>query len=316
MWITIITLSVSLFIYTLIMLLFGSSPKTKIRSRLNKLAENVELEYIHDAVINEKKKHRKEKKKARKGLVVSRRFEESLAMSCINLNAQEYITIWAMLTVLPGLVLSILRINVIAIMGVCLIGFALPPFLVRRSKNKRALLFNKQLGESMTIMGNCIRSGYSFQQAMGSIAREMQPPISTEFARVVREINYGTSMEQALNHMVERVDNKDLELLISAVLTSQQVGANLSEILDTIAETVNDRIKLREEVRVLSSQGRMSGVIIGLLPVAVILFLMIMNPSYFGDFASSSLGRIMLAVSVIMEILGFICINKIVDIKY
>lgn len=313
MLIGLISLCAALVLYSSILILFGNSPKERVKKRLDKLAENVELEYIHDAVISEKKKDRKNKKKPR---LISRRFEDSLAMSGIKLSAQEYVVMWAALTIGPGLIGSLLNLELVAILGLCVIGFAIPPVMVQRSRAQRQQLFNKQLGESLTIMSNCMRSGYSFQQAMSSIAREMQPPISTEFARVVREMNYGTSMEQALNNMVARVRNKDLELLISAVITSTQVGANLSEILDTISETVSDRIRLREEVRVLSAQGRMSGIIIGLLPVFVILFLMVVNPTYFTDFANHPIGRIMLVVGVVMELTGFIVINRIVDIKY
>ena len=314
MLIIVIALCAALVFYSSVLILFGNSPREKAHKRLDKLAENVELEYIHDAVLKEKKKQRKTEKK--KTQLISNRFADSLAMSGISLSAQEYMIIWGALTLVPGVIGSLLRLDIVAILGLCILGFAIPPVMVQRSRNKRQLLFNKQLGESLTIMSNCMRSGYSFQQAMGSIAKEMQPPISLEFGRVVREMNYGATMEQAMNNMVARVKNKDLELLVSAVITSTQVGANLSEILDTIAETVSDRIRIREEVRVCSAQGRMSGIIIGLLPVAVILFLMIVNPSYFGDFAAHPLGRIMIIVSVCLEITGFIVINKIVDIKY
>jgi len=310
----IITLSAAIVVYASILILFGDSPRARIRARVNKLARNVEIDHIHTAVLSEKKKNRKKKKKENQ--IISRRFEDNLARSGLKISAREYVMLWGVLTLGPGIVCSFLKMNTIAIAGVCIIGFAIPPVMLQQAKNKRALLFNKQLGESLTIMSNCMRSGYSFQQAMGSIAREMQPPISTEFARVVREMNYGTSMEQALNNMKTRVNNKDLDLLISAVLTSAQVGANLSEILDTISETVSDRIRLREEVRVFSAQGRMSGIIIGLLPVAVILFLMILNPTYFTDFVKDPIGRMMLIGCGIMEITGFLLIQKIVDIKY
>lgn len=309
----VISVCIALELYMVIVMLFGNSKKEKLRARLDKLAENVELEYVHDAVINEKKKNRKLRKKSK---LISKQFEDSLAMSGIKINAREFFTIWVFLTLAPALVGVLLKLKTIAITGLCIVGFAIPLVWTRRSKNKTQQLFNKQLGESLTIMSNCMRSGYSFQQAMGSIAQEMQPPISTEFSRVVREMNYGTPMEQALNNMVARVDNKDLELLISAVVTSSQVGANLSEILDTIAETVSDRIKIREEVRVFSAQGRMSGIIIGVLPIVVILFLMILNPDYLSDFMANPLGKIMLGASVFLEVVGFIVINKIVDIKY
>ena len=309
----VIALGMALLIYSIILLLFSNSPKERVKSRVNKLVERAELEHVHEAVLKEKKTKRKTEKKTQ---LISKRFEDHLAASGIQLSAREYILLWGGLTLLPGLAALILGLQVLAVIGICIVGFAIPPFMVKRARGKRQQVFNKQLGESLTIMSNCMRSGYSFQQAMGSIAKEMQPPISLEFGRVVREMNYGATMEQALNNMVARVRNKDLELLVSAVITSTQVGANLSEILDTIAETVSDRIRIREEVRVCSAQGRMSGIIIGLLPVAVILFLMIVNPSYFGDFASHPVGRIMIIVSVCLEITGFIVINKIVDIKY
>ena len=313
MLIAVIALCAALIVYSVIVLLFTNVPKEQVQKRLNQLAANVELEYIHDAVLNEKKKTRKEKKKTK---LISRRFEDNLAMSGIRLSAQEFVMLWMALTAGPGLIGSIMDMELVAILGLCVVGFAIPPIMVQRSRAKRQQLFNKQLGESLTIMSNCMRSGYSFQQAMGSIAKEMQPPISTEFARVVREMNYGTSMERALNNMVARVDNKDLEMLISAVITSTQVGANLSEILDTIAETVSDRIRLREEVRVCSAQGRMSGIIIGLLPVVVILFLMILNPTYLTDFVEQPIGRALMILSVFLECAGFFAINRIVDIKY
>jgi tight adherence protein B len=237
-------------------------------------------------------------------------------MSGIRLSAQEYILSWCAATLLPVFVGAMLGMNPIAIMGLAVIGFAILPVAVKRSQARRQQLFNKQLGDALTIMSNCMRSGYSFQQAMASIAQEMQPPISTEFERVVKEISYGTTMERALNSMVARVQNKDLELLVSAVLTSAQVGANLSEILDTISETVRDRIRLREEVRVLSAQGRMSGLIIGLMPVFVILLLMVMNPTYFAGFTETPVGKLMIGVSIGMELTGFFVINKIVDIQY
>lgn len=313
MLIVVIAASAAMVLYSSILILFSDTPRQRIKNRLNKLAENVELEYIHDAVLNEKKKRRKVKVKPK---LVSRRFEDSLALSGIHISAQEYVALWVFLTLGPGLVGIMLNMDLVAVLGICVVGFAIPPIMVQRSRSKQQQLFNKQLGESLTIMSNCMRSGYSFQQAMHSISKEMQPPVSTEFGRVVREINYGATLEQALNNMSQRVNSKDFDLLISAVITSAQVGANLSEILDTISETITDRIRLREEVRVFSAQGRMSGIIIGLLPVFVILFLMILNPTYLTDFVNHPIGKLLLIASVFLEVIGFILINRIVDIKY
>lgn len=313
MLIVVIAANAAMVLYSSILILFSDTPRQRIKNRLNKLAENVELEYIHDAVLNEKKKRRKIKVKPR---LVSRRFEDSLAMAGIHISAQEFMALWCCLTLGPGLAGLLLNMELVAVLGICVVGFAIPPIMVQRSRSKQQQLFNKQLGESLTIMSNCMRSGYSFQQAMHSVSKEMQPPISTEFGRVVREINYGATLEQALNNMAQRVGSKDFDLLISAVITSTQVGANLSEILDTISETITDRIRLREEVRVFSAQGRMSGIIIGLLPVAVMLFLMVLNPTYLTDFINHPIGKLLLIASVFLEAVGFFLINRIVDIKY
>lgn len=313
MLVIVIAVGAAILLYSFVLLCFADTPKQRVKKRLDQLADSVELEYIHDAVLNEKKKQRKGKGKPR---LVSRSFEDSLALSGIQISAQEYVALWICLTLGPGIVGLLMDMELIAVLGICVLGFAVPPIMVRQSRNKQQQLFNKQLGESLTIMSNCMRSGYSFQQAMHSISREMPQPIAGEFGRVVREINYGATLEQALNNMARRVNSKDFELLISAVMTSVQVGANLSEILDTISETITDRIRLREEVRVFSAQGRMSGIIIGLLPVAVILFLMILNPEYFMGFANNFIGKVLLVASACLEVTGFFIINRIVDIKY
>ena len=310
MWV--IAVSMGIVVYSSITILFSDTSKERIRSRVDNLVKDSDMDKIHAEVMNEKKLDRKKKKNS----LISKRFSDSLEMSGIKLSAQEFLIFWACTTFGPIVLGLLFSMHSLAILGLTVIGIAVPPFMVQRSRLKREQLFNKQLGDALTIMGNCMRAGYSFHQAMDSVANEMQPPISTEFARVVREINYGSSMETSLTNMVNRVNNKDLELLVAAVLTSTQVGANLSDLLDTIAETVTDRIRLREEINVMTAQGRMSGMVIGLLPVFILLYLMVVNPSYIMDFATTPIGQALLILSVVMEITGFIVINKIVDLKY
>lgn len=216
----------------------------------------------------------------------------------------------------PVFIGSILNGNPIFIIGISIVCFAIPPFLVQRSKKKREDLFTKQLGDSLVIMCNSMHSGYSFQQAMASIAKDMQPPISTEFARVLREMSYGLSMEEAMYRMRDRMGNEDLEILISAVSVSNMVGGNLSEILKTISETIKERIALRGEIKTLSAQGRTSGLIIGLLPVAIALMLMILNPDYIKPLLEKPLGHKLIIIGLIMEAIGFSIMRKITDIKY
>lgn len=304
-----------IFIYAFLTLLFSSSSRVMVRGRFSKYFKDADIDEVQSQVLKEKLENAK-KKKAHRFQFASKEFSNYLAMSGVKLSATEYITSWALLTFVPMLLIVCFKGNLITAAAGSIVGFAVPPVLVQRSRKKRQEEFNKQLGESLVIMGNCIRAGFSFQQAMESIATEMQPPISIEFSKALREVHYGVSLEEALKHMVDRVQNKDLDLLVSAVLTSAKVGGNLSDILDVISETVKDRIKIKAEVRVLTASGRTSGIIIGLLPVFIILVLMLLNPEYFQSFFKDQIGKMMLAVSIVLETIGFIIINKIVDIKY
>jgi tight adherence protein B len=285
-----------------------------MKDRLTKYFIETDMDEIQELVLKEKQEN--VKKKRIHFSLGSKEFSNYLVASGVKLSATEFISAWALSTFIPLLLAYFISGATVSIAAAGIIGFAIPPVLVQHTRKKQQEEFNKQLAESLTIMENSIKAGFTFQQAMESIAAEMQPPIATEFARSLREMRYGVSMEDALRHMVDRVKNKDLDLLVCAFLTSAQVGGNLSEILSVIADTVKDRIKIKADVRVLTAQGRMSGLIIGLLPVVLILVLMLVNPEYFGTFFESQIGKIMMMVAVGMETAGFLVIRKLVDIQY
>ena len=311
----ILPLLVAMVVFILMVAFFsGDTTSKKVKKRISSLSVQTDLDNIHSDVIREKKKNEKNSKKQSK--LISKRFEDSLIAAGIKLTGKEYLYAWIGATILPVSLLSLLGKSFISVLSAGVIGFIIPPFLVNRARKKRQQLFNAQLSEALVVMGNCIKSGYTFQQAMESVSKDMQPPLSNEFSIVLREIRFGVSLEDALNHMVDRTNNPDLGLLVSAVITSSQVGANLTDILDNISVTIKDRIKIRDEVRVLTAQGRMSGLIIGLLPVVIALALMLMNPTFIKAFFDDILGKIMLAVGVVLEIIGFLAVRKVVDIKY
>ncbi|MCI1930724.1 MAG: type II secretion system F family protein [Clostridia bacterium] len=302
-------------IYFLILSFKKPSEKEVVGDRIKKYLDTESVSDVQEKFFAENRETIK-KKKNRKFKIESKELGDYLLMSGIKLRASEFIYIWLACTYVPILVTFFLGASVVTSIAAAIIGFCIPPFFVRKAWKKRQQEFIRQLGEALVIMSNCIKAGFSFLQAMESIAEDMQPPISTEFSRTIREMRFGVTKNVALNHMVERVKNDDLGLLVSAVMTSEQVGGNLSEILDTISDTIKDRIRIKQEVRVLTAQGRMSGIVIGLLPVFIILFLMILNPDYFISFFESLIGKIMLGISVFMELIGFFIINKIVDIEY
>ena len=180
---------------------------------------------------------------------------------------------------------------------------------------KRLKAFVFQMADCLTLIANSLRAGFSFLQTMEIISHEMKPPMSTEFERVLRETNLGKSLEQSLTAMDARVGSPDFSLIVTAVLIQQQVGGNLAEIMDTIRETIMERIRIRREITALTAQGRMAGVVLALIPIFLGAFLTYIAPDQMNILFTTSLGRLAIGIAVILEIIGFIAIYKIVDIK-
>ncbi len=180
---------------------------------------------------------------------------------------------------------------------------------------KRLKAFVFQMADCLTLIANSLRAGFSFLQTMEIIAHEMKPPMSSEFERVLRETNLGKSMELSLTAMDKRVGSPDFSLIVTAVLIQQQVGGNLADIMDTIRETIVERIRIRREITALTAQGRMAGYVLACIPIAIGAFLTVIAPEQMNRLFTSSIGQLCIGVAVILEIIGFIAIYKIVDIK-
>lgn len=195
------------------------------------------------------------------------------------------------------------------------VGFFFPRIYVSRTIQRRLIRFENQLPDTLGLWVNALRSGYSVLQSMEAIARDAPEPTSTEFKRVVQEVQLGISMEDALTHLLNRVESEDLDLVVTAVNIQREVGGNLSEILDVISHTVRERIKLKGEIRVLTAQGRITGYLISGLPIALALFLYGINPSYMGNlFENRMCGWPMLGAGLALIGIGMAIIQKIVDI--
>jgi tight adherence protein B len=196
-----------------------------------------------------------------------------------------------------------------------------PRFFVNRRKAKRLQAFNDHLADTITLIADALRAGASFLQAIELVVRETQPPISTEFNRVIREVNLGLPFEQALNNMVRRVRSDDLELMTTAISIQHQVGGNLAEILDSIAFTIRERVRILGEIRVLTSQQRLSGYVVAGLPIGLVAILTFIAPNFmspmFGEpfIAGIPLGVILLATGGLLMFIGFMAIRRIVDIE-
>lgn len=197
-----------------------------------------------------------------------------------------------------------------ALVGI-LMGFALLGLRIRRRRKK----FTNQLGDMLTMVANALRAGFSFMQAFELISREMDAPMGREVQLVVNEVNLGNTLESALDNMQRRVASPDFELVVTAVLIQRQVGGDLASILDTISETIAERVRMRREVMALTAQGRASGWVLAAIPVALFAILYMMSPSYLSPLIDTETGRMFMIGALVLEVIGFFVIQRIVDIK-
>ena len=184
-------------------------------------------------------------------------------------------------------------------------------FRVQKRKNS----FIEQLGDSLNTISNALRAGYSFQQAMDVVAKEMEPPISQEFAQVAREVNMSVPLDAALEAMNRRVESRDFDLVVTAVLIHREVGGNLAQILDTISDTLAERVRMKREINSLTAQGRLSATILVAMPFVIGLFLYVFKEEQIMLLFTEPVGRMALALSLVLEVIGIFVIRRIVDIE-
>lgn len=254
-----------------------------------------------------------EKMVARRGFTAN--IQTDLARADLKLRVAEFM----MLTIAAILVFYVLGRLIFAspLIGVlfAIVGFFAPRIYVNIRKRRRLNAFNDQLGDTINLLANSLRSGFSIVQSMETVAEQLPEPISAEFHRVTQEIGLGLHYEQALNNMLRRVPSDDLDLMITAINIQGRVGGNLAEILDTIGHTIRERVRIKGEIRVLTAQQMISGYILTALPVILGLVLYLINKEYVGRMFTDPCGLIMLGVAVLMIITGFLIIRKIVDIE-
>jgi tight adherence protein B len=210
----------------------------------------------------------------------------------------------------------------IALAVVFAIGAYFPRWYIGFRQRKRLAAFSTQLPNTITLLANSLRAGSSFLQGIELVTREAQPPISEEFERVVREMSLGVALQPALANLVRRVKSEDLELMVTAINIQSQVGGNLATVLDSIAFTIRERIRIIGEIKVLTSMQRYSGYVITLLPVGLAGILFLISPSYITALFRNPpttfglpTGVIFLIVGLISMAVGYVFIRRIVDIK-
>src|SRR5438093_8661303 len=194
-------------------------------------------------------------------------------------------------------------------------GYFLPGFYVRYRQGKRIKKFNAQLGDALTLLSNALKAGYSFAQAIDTVAKNAVPPIGDEFGRAVREMNLGGSPDEALSNITKRIASADFDLVATAYSIHRTVGGNLAEILDNIAYTIRERVRIKGEIQTLTAQAKASGTIITALPILLAAFMFFVTPAYFAPMFGNIIGWILLAIGAFMIFIGNLIIRRIVAIE-
>jgi tight adherence protein B len=242
----------------------------------------------------------------------------------------------------PGEYIALLVISAVAVGGICyfiggnsplspfigaggmLFGFYLPRMYVKRQQGKRLIKFNEQLSDMANLMVNGLRAGYSTMQAMEAVSKELPPPISDEFRRVVQEMQLGVNMQTALDNLLRRIPSDDLDLVVTAINVQREVGGNLAEILDTISYTIRERVRIKGEIRVLTTQVMYSGRFLSLLPLIVMGVLYLLNREYMMEFFKPEnnnlfggvpCGYLSLVIGGLLILLGYFVMNKLGEIE-
>jgi tight adherence protein B len=196
-----------------------------------------------------------------------------------------------------------------------LVGFVLPPLIVGFLQRRRQNLFNDQLGSMLQLLSNSLKTGYAIDRALETVAAKSQPPVSTEFERVTTEITLGTSVEDALSALLLRINSPDLEFIVTAILLHVRVGGNLAEVLDTISDTLRDRLQTKRDMSVLTAQSRASATIITGLPILLGLGLYVFVPGYFAPMTSTFVGYVLLGIAALLVLIGNVIIQRMTALE-
>lgn len=250
---------------------------------------------------------------------IGERISQDLSRADLKFKPGEFIALVVITAFVGGFVLWFIggRVIVVGIIGAFL-GALLPRMYVKSQQRKRLIKFDQQLPDMLNLMVNGLRAGFSTMQAMEAVSKELPPPICDEFRRVVQEMQLGVSMEAALDNLLVRIPSNDLDLVITAINVQREVGGNLAEIMDTISHTIRERIRIKGEIRVLTTQVMYSGRFLSVLPLFVIGILYLLNRDYMMEFfkpESVPCGYIALAVAALLIFFGYIVMNKLGDIE-
>jgi tight adherence protein B len=239
---------------------------------------------------------------------------DRLAKADLRMRTSEYFMIQIALVAFVGSV-ALWRWGLIQALVAMILTFLAPGVYLQYRTRRRLKAFDTQLPQALNILSNGLKAGYSLPQALENVGETLESPSGEEFAKAIREINLGGTLDEALGHLVKRLESADLDLVVTAILIHRNVGGNLAEIMDTIGHTIRERVRIRGEIRTLTAQARLSGLFISIIPIALGVLLYFIAPGYFTPMTSNILGWAMLAAAGVMIFVGNVVMRKFVAIE-
>lgn len=247
------------------------------------------------------------------GRVSPKGLESALLRAGIDLAPAEFCVL-TLIAVLMGAALGLFwRDPIVALCGAAG-GAALPAAWLRLRLQRRVASFERQLPDALVMIAGALRAGQSFLQAVDAVGQQITAPLGPELSRVVQETRVNVPLEDALRRLAARVGSSDLDLVVAAVMVQREAGGNLAQVIERVSQTIRERMRLRGEIRTLTAQGRLSGIIIGSLPLALGMMIRWLNPEYLDVMINSAPGQFMLAVCGVLSVVGFLIIRKLVSV--
>jgi tight adherence protein B len=239
---------------------------------------------------------------------------ELLTRADVPMTAAEYALI-ILGAALLGLLLGWWRLGILIGLVFALTFAYLPIFYLRRRESRRRQHFTEQLPDILSLLVGSLRAGHGLNQALERVAGQVPPPAAVEFTRLIRAVSLGVPVQQGLNDMTHRVGSDDLDLIVTAMNVQFEMGGNLAQTLDTIGDTIRDRIRIKREIQVMTSQQRLSGIILVAIPPALVVMMSIINPEYMSRLFDPGITRILLVLAILSQVLGILIMRRILDIE-
>jgi tight adherence protein B len=243
-------------------------------------------------------------------------FDARLKRAGMSIRASEFIALHLIGIIAISIAVYYLSKNIFLDIFILILVLAVPFFVLNLRTSKRLTKFHEQLPDALQLISGSLKAGYSFNQALRMVVEESRPPLSDEFKRILSEIRVGLPEREALNNVAQRINSEYFQWVVTAINVQREVGGNLAEVLDTVAGTIRERDRILNRVKALTSEGKLSAIILIILPIVVGLMLFLFNREYISLLFVTRIGLILLLIAVVLLVLGIIWIMKIVNIKY